>query len=709
MKHLMKREEGQSIIIVAFALIALVALLALVVDAGNAYVQERQFQNAVDAGSQAGAIALAQNKNNGQVASAINSYLGSNGVDSSKTKAYYVVQDNLGNHIVVRTSTVDAYGQNSPAPTTLTVNGAALPVIGVQIEGNKSFPTFFAGIVGWRQMQVGGNAASFALCGASGASDLFPMAVSSGTFINGNIILQQDNPTYSYRIYENKLTAPSNLVYLTWNNDQSDGTLVNNMANVKNSGPWSSGDSPLGVSDSMYASSSVYNQMQQLKTSSTQVTIPVYDTVSGGKYHIAGFARALIINVYKGRNGRNNDYGYLDIRFQLWVAPSGTGGGTDYGVCAVKTSDTQPQRVLQGTVSFQEITLNSTPVVTNTHVPVDVVNILDTSGSMNDSFGSQSKIQAAQQGLTSFNNNMLPLQGDQVGLVTFPTMTDGDDYNYTCTNNGWYNIYYFAQQVDGLTNNIAHVNSDINNLSANGGTPLAAGLKQGLATLLAGHKAGNVGVIIVASDGLANITLNGQWTGFQGNTFSAPTCNDGAVQDAIDQANLAKAADSSGNPKAIVYSIAVGNDFNPDVLRAIASTDTNLSKPHYFRATDATSMASIYQQISQQVQTIGADSCNTTKTTSVAAGSLILKDPSGTQTTVPISSIGEFIVPNAQVGTYTFVSATITKGNFTYNVFTKYVGGPDLTTSPTLNVGVAQTTWSTDLSLRNSTPIVCPH
>ena len=44
-----RREEGQSLIIVGALLIVLVLMIGLVVDAGNAYAQRRIVQNAADA------------------------------------------------------------------------------------------------------------------------------------------------------------------------------------------------------------------------------------------------------------------------------------------------------------------------------------------------------------------------------------------------------------------------------------------------------------------------------------------------------------------------------------------------------------------------------------------------------------------------------------------------------------------------------------
>ena len=50
-----KREQGQAIVIMAFALIALLAFAALAIDGGNAYVERRRSQNGADAAALAGA------------------------------------------------------------------------------------------------------------------------------------------------------------------------------------------------------------------------------------------------------------------------------------------------------------------------------------------------------------------------------------------------------------------------------------------------------------------------------------------------------------------------------------------------------------------------------------------------------------------------------------------------------------------------------
>lgn len=58
----MKRQRGQTLILVALMMVVLLAFVALALDGGNAYLQRRQMQTAADAGALAGAKALCLNR-----------------------------------------------------------------------------------------------------------------------------------------------------------------------------------------------------------------------------------------------------------------------------------------------------------------------------------------------------------------------------------------------------------------------------------------------------------------------------------------------------------------------------------------------------------------------------------------------------------------------------------------------------------------------
>ncbi len=718
MKRFRLRQEGQSALIIAGGLVALIALLAVVVDAGNAYAQRRQVQNAMDAGAQAGAIALAQGKTNGEVSTAIQKFVRSNGVSTSGIKSYYVVQDANGNSIVVRTyDTVEAYGLNNVTER-ISVGGNLLPVIGVQVEGDKQFPTFFAGVVGFSTMSANGMAAAYANKGACSAGGLFPIIVSESTFAdedgdgNPDIHYEQDEPTYTYRIWENKQTAPGNFGYLSWNGDPSVPTLVNNMLDPSRSGFWGVNDDVPGSTGTM-ASSNVRAALQQYVDSGTPVTIPIYDTVSGTgnntTYNIKGFARFKIVAFnYQGQDK------YIEGKFQEWVDPSAEGGCVNFGVVSVKVRPPiDVSRSLVGTIKLQKITTVSGFTQQDVHVPVDVVNVLDISGSMNAKFGSKKKLRAAKDALEAFNNHMQPSLGDKVALVTYPKITKGAKYSYNCQQHGSVGSYHWGQKRYDLTTNITAVNNTIEGLTADGGTPIADALRIGRETVLGtGHSPSSVAVIILASDGNTNMLLNGKWTGYSG-TGTPPPCNQTAQQQVLDQANIAKGDTNPHDykPDTIIFSIAVGTDFNPALMQAVATADTDPSKPHYFRATDDASMASIYEQISHRVQQIGDETCRVIASEAFAAGATVIvrNRDTGNTYTLQTTSNGEFIIPNADPGTYEIQSATVTIGGFTYNVFTDGLGGPPLGSNPTVVVDLGSGTYKTEVYLKTGDSISCSH
>jgi len=159
MKHMRERtnEKGQALLIISIAMVVFLALVAVVLDAGNDYVQRRQLQNSLDAGSEAGALKLAfSNSTNGDVSDAVRTYVQNNGTDPNRVKAYYVVQDNSGNYTVVRSGTIDTYRRNNPTPRTLTVNGSRYPVVGVQPAGDRIFhPYYVSALAPFIAMLVG--------------------------------------------------------------------------------------------------------------------------------------------------------------------------------------------------------------------------------------------------------------------------------------------------------------------------------------------------------------------------------------------------------------------------------------------------------------------------------------------------------------------------------------------------------------------------
>jgi hypothetical protein len=94
-------ERGQSLVMVALLFIAFAAILALVLDGGNAYAARRRAQNAADAGALAGASYMCKNKSaSGGVTTAVTYAVKNGAVDPPQVLA------NLNTGSVVVTATV---------------------------------------------------------------------------------------------------------------------------------------------------------------------------------------------------------------------------------------------------------------------------------------------------------------------------------------------------------------------------------------------------------------------------------------------------------------------------------------------------------------------------------------------------------------------------------------------------------------------------
>jgi len=132
------QESGQALVIVVLFLAGLLAMLALVVDGGNIYLQRRAMQNAADAGAIAGARVLALNGTPSEAEAAVQEY---------------TVQRN-------RADSCES-----------TINGPM-----VTVSAHKSIEMTFARIVGVQQVSISARAAA-AFKPVREARGLAPIAV----------------------------------------------------------------------------------------------------------------------------------------------------------------------------------------------------------------------------------------------------------------------------------------------------------------------------------------------------------------------------------------------------------------------------------------------------------------------------------------------------------------------------------------------------
>lgn len=148
-----RSERGQVLIIVGVGLLAMIGLVGLVIDAGHAWGQQRDSQNASDAASEAGAVLMAENlpflaagepvaNQNADVAAAVTAAILANNVELEE--AWYT--DFFGNRV-----------GGAPLIGTGPLAGSADPPLdadGVEVTSMKTFDTFLAGMFGMSEWET---------------------------------------------------------------------------------------------------------------------------------------------------------------------------------------------------------------------------------------------------------------------------------------------------------------------------------------------------------------------------------------------------------------------------------------------------------------------------------------------------------------------------------------------------------------------------
>ena len=203
-------------------------------------------------------------------------------------------------------------------------------------------------------------------------------------------------------------------------------------------------------------------------------------------------------------------------------------------------------------------------------LPLDVMVVFDRSGSMVSEPGGQ-PLAAAKSAANLLIGNLDP-GNDLAGLTSFSSSS---------TLNA------------PLTLPFAAVTAAVNGLSASGSTNIAGGVLAGQNEIAAhGRAAPAVHVMVVLSDGVANVAANG--TSCPSNPTSPNTC----TTDAVNKAAAAKAAGT------IVFSIGLNLDnITPAVANVARSTlqaiATDAAK--YYGSPSPGDLAAIFQDIATQV------------------------------------------------------------------------------------------------------------
>jgi hypothetical protein len=168
-EHANPKESGQSIVVIAVAVVVLLIFAVIAVDLAYGYVHRRGDQNAADAAALAGARELADilNSNNGSIPGgyladsikvAMNDFAERNGVEDSGGIPGDVVNENVVGYYL------DASGdritdQNGNA-ITINEGGFVNPnARGIEAIANSVAPTFFGGVVGLDGLPISADSA----------------------------------------------------------------------------------------------------------------------------------------------------------------------------------------------------------------------------------------------------------------------------------------------------------------------------------------------------------------------------------------------------------------------------------------------------------------------------------------------------------------------------------------------------------------------
>ena len=190
------RESGQIIVIAALAMIAIIGGVALVLEGGNAYANQRMAQNAADAVAHAGATVLAQRlggtaKDDDDVAAWMQTIADANGLSSFT--GYYV--NVLGRPITAAGLEATSQGEWVQVGTV----GEDLPpppkAQGVRVTGTRNFGTTFGRVIGFNTLDATADAT--AVMGRLTGGSFMPLVlpVSPSECSNSGFLQPFDDPT----------------------------------------------------------------------------------------------------------------------------------------------------------------------------------------------------------------------------------------------------------------------------------------------------------------------------------------------------------------------------------------------------------------------------------------------------------------------------------------------------------------------------------
>ncbi len=161
-------QRGQALVVMAISMSVILGATAMVIDGGNAMAQQRGTQNASDSAAFAGAVVIAEKmagstRTDSDVDAAMRAAFGNNG--SSMATSYYISFEG---------STLGTVGRGGSIP---------LDAAGIQANGQRTFDTFLASIMGQNTWTAGASATAVAgslrsICAATDGCGVMPVTFS---------------------------------------------------------------------------------------------------------------------------------------------------------------------------------------------------------------------------------------------------------------------------------------------------------------------------------------------------------------------------------------------------------------------------------------------------------------------------------------------------------------------------------------------------
>jgi len=310
-------QRGQSLVVVAVALVVLVLFVAIAVDASDAYVHRRTAQNGADAAALAGGRELGAQinqevYNSSLIKADMNSFAEQNDIPDTTG----ALADALNNNVVGYYLDEDG-GRLSDEPIGSPAGDLVLPEArGIEAVTTITAPTFFGGIIGLDGMRVHASAAVL-LQPPCAASCVVPIATYTMTFTSAEGIC--------YNIWNGD--GPGNFGWLNWSLQGQECEQGGDTCNVpcleENLTPGTCSSGLIHVGDDVAgttgdkSSGLIRSVLDYYIDTPVHFTVPVWDVTNNGQgcgqpngglyYRVAGFAEMQLIG-YQLSQGQGQIY-----------------------------------------------------------------------------------------------------------------------------------------------------------------------------------------------------------------------------------------------------------------------------------------------------------------------------------------------------------------------------------------------------------------